>query len=364
MECEQTSWLSTKEYLRDFSKKVGQRRVPLSGNIALTHRCNLKCVHCYIGSQADIRERFHEELNTTQWKKIIDDVTDAGCLFFLITGGEPLLRKDFEEIYCFAKTNGLLVTVFTNGTLIDGKILDLFCDLPPRAVEITLYGASRQTYERITGIKGSYEKCIKAIRNLKERRINVKLKTMLMSLNRHEFYDIEKMAKEYGTKFRFDAALFPTLDGDKSPIGLRVSAEDAVEMELSDDSRLKEWKDFYERIGSLSQSDSLYRCGAGRTHFHVDPYGNLQPCLMVTDLKYNLVEDNFLKGWNEVMPRLRERKSKPGYPCNNCEKRTLCGFCPGFSNLENGTEEAYSQYLCEMGQLRYEKLNGIIRGNK
>ncbi len=364
MECEQTSWLTNEEYLKEFNKKVGRQRVPLSGNIDLTHSCNLRCVHCYIGDQAKVRHNLAKELDTSQWKSIIDEITAAGTLFFLITGGEPLVRKDFQEIYRHAKMNGLLVTVFTNGTLIDEQVLDLFSELPPRTVEITLYGAGSETYEKITGVQGSYRKCISAIEKLKERRINVKLKTMLMSLNRHEFFDMENMAKEYDSKFRFDPALFPTLAGDKSPIDLRLSAADAVEIELSDEVRLQDWKDFYERMGRLPSSDTLYRCGAGHTHFHIDPYGYLQPCMMVTTLKYNLVTGGFLTGWNEVMPRLRDRKTGSGYRCNTCEKRTLCGFCPGFANLENGSEEDYSEYLCEIGQLRYEKINEAIGENK
>jgi radical SAM protein with 4Fe4S-binding SPASM domain len=357
VECEETSWLDNEDFLKQFNKKVGRRRVPLSGNIDLTHRCNLGCVHCYIGEQSKVRANRGNELNTTQWQKIIDEITEAGTLFFLITGGEPLMRKDFAEIYRHAKMNGLLVTIFSNGTLIDGKILDLFSELPPRAIEISLYGASQQTYERITGVKGSFKKCLTALENLKERHINLRLKTMLMSLNRHEFSDIENMAKAYESKFRFDAALFPTLTGDKSPIDLRVSAEDAIGIELSDDGRLKDWQEFYEKMSNLSAANSLYRCGAGQTYYHIDPYGNLQPCMMVTNLKYNLLEGNFSTGWNEAMTRLRDRKPGPGYRCNTCEKRMLCGFCPGFSNLENGSETAYSEYLCKMGQLRYEKIN-------
>lgn len=364
MDCEHTSWLNNEDYLRAFNKKAGSQRVPLSGNIDLTHRCNLRCVHCYIGEQAQVRQNRDKELSTNQWQKIIDEITEAGTLFLLITGGEPLLRKDFGEIYRHAKMNGLLVTVFTNGTLIDDTILDLFSELPPRAVEITLYGASRQTYERITGIKGSYNKCIHAIENLKKRQIYVRLKTMLMTLNRHEFFDIENMAKDYESKFRFDPALFPTLTGDKSPMDLRVNVTDAVEIEFSDNGRLGEWKDFYERMGSLSAPDSLYSCGAGQTYFHIDPYGNLQPCMMVTNLKYDLVEGNFATGWAEAMTRLRDKKPGSDYRCHDCEKRALCGVCPGFFNLENGDEEIHSEYLCEIGQRRYEEIKEVNRGDK
>lgn len=343
------------EYLQAFNRKVVQRRVPLNGTIDLTYRCNLGCIHCYVGNQGGSQD----ELNTGQWLKLIDEITGAGCLYLLITGGEPLLRKDFKEIYRHARTNGLLVTVFTNGTLITETILEGFREFPPRVVEISLYGATRETYEKITRVSGSYDRCLNGISRLIEGQINVRLKTMLMKVNRHELAAMENMAGEYGVKFRFDAALFPGLEGDKTPVRLRVSAEEAVDKEFSDDNRRREWKDFFARMRELPISAALYQCGAGKTHFHIDPFGTLQPCLMVKDpnLKYNLMGGRFVTGWNEVVSRIMEKKAGVNYFCNQCQKRSLCGFCPGFFQLENGAEEVCSEYLCAMGHLRFAKIN-------
>jgi radical SAM protein with 4Fe4S-binding SPASM domain len=359
VECTETQplELTNEEFLRQFNKKAAQLRVPLSGNLALTHRCSVRCLHCYLGEEVSARENIHKELNTRQWKRIIDEITRAGCLYLLITGGEPLLRKDFKEIYSHAKTNGLVVTLFTNGMLINDDILEFFHRFPPRAVEITIYGATPVIHEKITGIKGSYEKTWAGINKLIQQKINVRLKTILMTLNRHEFFDMQNMAGELGVKFRFDAAVFPGLNGDKSPIKLRVPVEDAIEKEFSDENRRREWKDFFVRTRDLPSQDYLYQCGAGLTHFHIDPYGNLKPCLMIADLDYNLVNGDFPTGWNEVMPHLRERKPGNDYKCNQCQKRVLCGFCPAFFKLENDAEDICSQYLCVMGQQRFEKIN-------
>ena len=359
-----SSTRDNQEYLQEFNKKAAQHRIPVSGTIDLTYGCNLKCRHCYLGGKTSNRENQDKELGTAEWQTIIDEITDAGCLYLLITGGEPLSRKDFKPIYCQAKTRGLLITVFTNGTLITQDILELFTEFTPKAIEVTLYGAAAETYERITGVPGSYEKCLTGIRKLIDHRINVKLKTILMTLNREEFFAVENLAKEWGIKFRFDAAVFPGLKGDKTPIKLRVSAEEAVEKEFSDLHRAQEWKNFFARMQKLPVQDTLYPCGAGKTHFHIDPYGSLQPCLMVKDpdLEYNLIGGSFLTGWNEVVSRISDKKVGINLPCYRCEKKSLCGFCPGFFELENGTEEVYSRYLCTMGHLRFEKImkNGKI----
>jgi len=116
----------------------------------------------------------------------------------------------------------------------------------------------------------------------------------------------------------------------------------------------------------IPASDKLYRCGAGLTHFHIDPYGNLQPCIMISNLKCNITPTNsnkkgsFLTGWKEVIPRIREGKLGSGNPCRDCDKRSLCNFCPAFFKLENGAEEIHSEYLCTMGRLRFEKINEVL----
>ena len=239
MECTIQTWPSNEEYFMQFNKKAYDLRTPLTGTLDLTYRCNLNCIHCYLGDNAYVNK--HDEMSTKQICTVIDEITEAGCLYFLVTGGEPFLRRDFPEIYGYAKKQGLIITIFTNGTLVTNELIGLFRDLPPYAVEITLYGSTAKTYERITGVPGSFGKCLEGIQKLHDNRISVKLKTILMTLNNHEFFDIEQMAKDYGMKFRFDAAIFPRFDGDKSPLHLRVSPDDAVSKEFSDEKRARDW---------------------------------------------------------------------------------------------------------------------------
>jgi radical SAM protein with 4Fe4S-binding SPASM domain len=298
----------------------------------------------------------HPEMTTDQVRSILDEITEEGCLFLLITGGEPLFRKDFTEIYRHAKENGLLVIVFSNGTLITDQILDLLADLPPQKVEISLYGATADTYEKITNVKGSYERCLQGIQRLLDRRIKVGLKTILMTHNRHEFFEIENLAKELGVKFRFDPVITPRFDGDKRPSLLRVPPEEAIEKEFSNQDRRQEWHGFFERFRYLPESDLLYPCRAGQTYFHIDPYGNLQPCLMTKKYQYNLSQKPFREWWYEAVPAFREKKINIDHACRGCEKISICGYCPALFQLENGEEEIRSEYVCKLGYLRYQAL--------
>lgn len=356
MDATQTRQQRDNEYAFILGTKFNRLRVPLHGSLDLTQRCNLRCAHCYLGDKTGIPKNTTRELDTAQWLSIIDEFTEAGCLFLLLTGGEPLLRKDFAEIYSHTKTSGLVVTVFTNGTLITDRVLSLFEDLPPHGVEVSLYGATAATYEKISGIQGSYRQCMAGIEKLFEHDIKFGLKTVLMTHNRHELFAMKKMAKKYGVDFRFDAAIFPCFNGDRTPLALRVSPKEAIDMELSDGDMVRQWKDYLEKIKSYHISDTLYGCGAGMNSFHIDPHGNLQPCLMVTGLKYNLLNGSFLTGWRDAVPRIQERKASNDFECFKCDKIVLCDFCPAFFNLENGSPEILSDYLCAMGQHRFQAI--------
>jgi len=356
-ECIETGWPSNRDFLRKFNKKTTNLRVPISGSLDLTHKCNLRCIHCYLG---DRNKKAQQELTTSRMLSIIDEITEAGCLYLLITGGEPLLRADFSEIYRHSKKNGLIVTVFTNGTIITDSILELFVDFPPHVIEISLYGATASTYEKITGVEGSFGKCLSGIRRLLEHKIHLRLKTILMTLNSHEFFDMERMAKEFGVKFRFDAAIFPRMDGDKYPLNLRVSPEDAVEKELYDNKRRFHWGKYFEETKGQHFSDSLYCCGAGLTGFYIDPSGGLQPCLMTTGIRYDISKGSFADGWRDVLSHIRDKKAAKISECNRCEKKNVCGYCPAFFEMETGSEEVRSEYLCAIGSHR---LHIIKNGN-
>ena len=358
MDCLEPHWQTDAAYYRMFSHKLDERRVPFSGSLALTGSCNLKCIHCYLGSCYQTPDGTAGELKTDKWLAIIDEITQAGCLYLLLTGGEPLLRDDFAAIYTHAKLSGLITSVFTNGTRITPEIVDLFRDLPPGGLEISLYGMTETTYKRVTGIPGALEKCRQGIERLLAAGIDFSLKTILMTANQNEFHDIKAFARQCGVEFRFDAAIFPCLDGDPKPLACRVTPEKAIDLELEDPEMRTRWRNYLDRQGKVMPSDRLYNCGTGLTSFHVDPTGNLQPCVLVDNLTYSLLEGPFKKGWDEVIPRIREIRVDKTGECAQCEERLLCGLCPAFFKLENGSETIKSDYLCAMGHYRYNTLFG------
>jgi len=156
-----------KEWSLGLNQRVGTQRTPLHGMIEVTHRCPLKCTHCYNNLPMGDQEAQRYELTFEEHCRILDEITEAGCLWILFTGGEIFVRKDFPDIYTFAKQKGLLITLFTNGWFLTPTIADYLFQWPPFSIEITLYGRTKETYERITGIPDSYERCMRGCsRNL------------------------------------------------------------------------------------------------------------------------------------------------------------------------------------------------------
>jgi radical SAM protein with 4Fe4S-binding SPASM domain len=341
-------------YFQALRHKLIARRVPLCGSLELTRRCNLRCVHCYAGPLATPAR---PELSTAQVCGLLDQIVDAGCLSLLLTGGEPLLRPDFAAVYRQAKLKGLLVTLFTNATRGDDALLALFADLPPQKVEISLYGATAATYERVTQVPGSFAQFQRGCEALLAQGVRVALKTVLMTVNADELPAMEALAAGYGVSFKVDPALFARFDGDRSVLALRVPASRAIELEFAAEERVKNWIDYHERAGVPARSDRLYNCGAGITAFHVDAFGRLQPCLMVADGGYDLTTGSFAEGWRLAVPAVVDRKVRAGSRCNGCAYRGVCGSCPAFAKLESGDEHGACDYLCALGQERLTRIH-------
>ena len=359
------SEVSIHDYVGRLRFNKAKERVPLAGTLELTFRCNNRCVHCYSNKDASDRREKEKELAYSQVCTILDTVAEAGCLFLLFTGGEPFIREDFPEIYTYAKKRGFLITLFTNGTLIDPEMADFLEEWPPRSIEITLYGASEDIYERVTRVRGSYAKCIRGIELLVERNLPLKLKAVILTLNRHQLDEMRAFAENLGLEFRFDPLLNQRIDGRGNPAKLRLSPRQVVQLDLDDEKRSIELVELYEKFGKTDgNSEFLFRCGAGINSFHIDPYGLLHICGMVRHPGYDLINGSFRDGWHRFLPKVRAQKRKKDDPCADCNLHVLCGQCPGWSQLEHGDSEKPVEYLCQVGHLKAELVRRVNEKKK
>jgi radical SAM protein with 4Fe4S-binding SPASM domain len=342
----------------DFSEwlhqKVGNRHIPVFGSLEVTMRCNLRCRHCYIPGQ---ERAAHEQndLSLVEIKHLLDEVTDAGCLWMLLTGGEPLLRPDFRDIYSYARQKGLILTLFTNGTLITPEIADFLAQWRPFNIEISLYGASQETYERVTGIPGSYARCRQGIDLLLERKLPLGLKSVVMTLNQAELAEMQTLAESLGVTYRFDPVINPGLDGSARPTRLRLLPQEIVAIEQADPNRSLAWPEsFRGKLGYKIPDRKLYLCGAGKNSFHIDASGKMSMCISSRNPAYDLRAGSFKEGWEDFLPRVTARQYSEQFLCAGCELRMACAQCPAVAELETQDAEQRVEFLCHLTKLRYQ----------
>ncbi len=221
---------------------------------------------------------------------------------------EAELAAAISKIIAY-ETGGFAGYRFTNGTLVNRAILDLFAELPPHAVEISLYGATAPTHEDITGLKGSFNRSLRATEQLIERGIRLRLKSVLMRPNLKEFPRIHALAEEtYGVDFRMDASIVPRLSGDRDPLELRVPASVAVEQELANPDACRRWAKTMRAGKNLPPSPKLYSCGVGVIGLHIDAEARLLPCLITTDVAIDLTTRSFADAWSEVVEAMASNR--------------------------------------------------------
>lgn len=344
--------LSLTEWGEALFAPLDGKRYPIGGTLEITDRCNIACVHCYINQAAADREVKSRELSTVQITGLMDQLADAGCLFLLLTGGEVLIRPDFLDIFHHARRRGMLVSIFTNGTLLSERIADDLAQWTPRSIEITLYGATQQTYESVTRIPGSYARCMQGIYLLLERGLPLLLKSVLLKNNLHELDAMQNLAQQLGVNFRYDGTLWPRLDGGEQPYDYRLSLREMLNLDVQDPQRLAEWeKTAVQFSGQPIRAENVYSCGAGLRSFHIDSSGKLSICTMARRPSYDLLSIVFQEAW-EKLGELRKAKRQLNTVCRTCTIGGLCNQCPGWSQAVHDDDETPVDYICNLAHLR------------
>lgn len=353
--------IETQSYA-DFSRvvhdQVNPLRIPVNGTIEITNRCPLECAHCYNNLPMSDGAARKRELSTADHKRILDELFDLGCLWLLYTGGEIFARADFLEIYKYARDKGFLITLFTNATLVTERVADFLAENPPFDIEVTLYGRTKATYESLTGIPGSFEKCLRGIHLLLERNLPLKLKTVALTINKHEIAAMKAFAQELGVEFKFDPMINPRIDCSSSPLAVRLTPADIVSLDLDDSERVAEWRrlaiDCAPVLPEEAEARLLYECGGGVNSFAIDPYGDLSICVLSHFDRYNVARGTVREGWEQFLLKVRTRRVSRVTKCTRCALKSLCGSCAANAELETGDPEAPVDFLCKTAHLRAE----------
>lgn len=335
--------------------------VPLSGTFELTARCNLDCRMCYIHKRANDAVAKKGELTTEQWLNFAADAQKRGMLLLLLTGGEPFLRPDFKEIYTGCRKLGLLISINSNGTFITDEMVDFLRKDPPLRVNITLYGASHDTYAALCGDPNACDRAYHAVLALQQAGIRVKLNYSATPQNIQDAEKVYEFAKERGLLIQTATYMFP-------PVRACENSDCTIERLTPEQAAVARWvydqyrfapEELEKRVKNLLAGQAVedsdnecqelpterIRCRAGSTTFWMTYNGQMRPCGMMTVPSIDVMQHGFDTAW-EWIRKEREMIMLPA-KCTACHWKNICEFCPATCYAENNVYEQAPEYICE-----------------
>ncbi len=357
-------------------EKIRDKGLLSQVSMELTERCNNNCIHCYINLPANDEEAKKNEITFEEIKAIADEAANMGCLSWHLTGGEPLLREDFADIYLYLKKKGMGVTLFTNAALINAKITKLFKRYPSQNIEVTIYGLSQKTYETVTRNPGSFDAFKQGINLLKDNHIPFTLKTAALPQN---FDEIRKMrdftrsltGEHLGVTLELNLGSRFNHASKRDHIKrLRLSPDKVIQVLKQDEKRYrKDMERFCQKFLGAPMDDHLFSCGAGIGGCHIDAYNNFQLCMLLRcpDCVYSLRQGSFKEAWEKFVPKVREIRAsneKCQEKCQKCFLKSFCEQCPAWSWMEHGTLDEPVEYLCEIAHTEAVWLGLLKEGEK
>ena len=347
-------------------QKAGRERIPLSGTFELSPICNFSCRMCYVRkTKKEVEMHDRKIMTLDQWIWLGEKARDEGMLYLLLTGGEPLLWPDFWKLYDALYEMGLLLAVNTNGSLINEEVIQRWKEKPPYKVNITLYGASDDTYEKLCHAKQVYSKVKSAILKMKEAGLNIKLNCSLTPYNASDLEEMVNFAKKHKIQLTVSTYMYPPVRRDAKMTGQndRFSPEEAAWYHMQR-YRYQNGEEAYNKFlqniqkgvisppgldeECLDSRDGKVRCRAGSATFWVTWDGYMTPCGMMPEPKVDLDGISFKEAWNKVVAL--SEKLHTSRICEECSNQQMCHSCAAMAYAENGDTSVVPAYVCEMIQ--------------
>ena len=347
--------------------KASRNGMPLSGTFELTPCCNMACKMCYVRKTKEEQEKIAPLRTAKEWLELGKTAREQGMLYLLLTGGEPFLRPDFQEILSGLHRMGLLISINSNGTLIDEETVEWLKETPPVRINITLYGASDETYARLCGNPKGFTQTARAIRLLKEAGIQVKINCSVTPYNVDDLEGIYAFAREEGLLVQATSYMFPPLRRDTSMVGQndRFSPQEAayqsaciLALDLGEDEFLRRVsrdeslafpQEIEDDCPEIDGEGDGIRCRAGKCSFWITWDGRMLPCGMFPEGNaQNVFQIGFEKAWKQV----HEEALAIRLPakCSGCTLRDQCKACAAMVMTESGNFHTVPEYRCKMAK--------------
>ncbi len=354
---------------RNLCRKCAALNLPVSGIFELTPRCNLSCKMCYIRMTPEEMAPIGKEKTAKEWISLGKEARDAGMVFLLITGGEPTLRPDFPEIYRALAQMGLSISINTNGTLITDEIKEVFKELPPAQINLTLYGVSPEDYADFCSNGNAFYAVKDALDWFEKENILVHLNATFTPSNYTKWTKLEDFAKDRNLELRATCYCFPPTrrnDCDDCNGFARLTPEAAgsvmaeeILYRMGPDAILRRSENISSPLQKSCDLDNgePMQCLAGRAQFWIAWEGSMTPCGMLSTPRTAPFEYGFESAWKQLCKSVSDIRLCA--ECNNCEHRDVCMNCAAVTYAETGRFEGKPEYMCEMIKSYRNTINAI-----
>lgn len=354
-------------YLHNKGRKLG---LPIGGNFELTARCNFNCPMCYVHMTEEQVRAAGQELTAQQWLDIARSAKEKGMVFALLTGGEPLVRKDFFEIYDGMREMGLMISINSNGSMLKGEILERFLKNPPVRFNISLYGGSNETYQNMCG-RPAYDQVKDNIRRLRQAGVDVSLNLSITPYNRQDLDKIYADALELGVNVKASSYMYPPvrINGEQYGCGNRLGVEESADCAVYWDTLRFSEEEFAARAENMAAMAGIepegcpvetgegVRCRAGRSSFWMTWDGKMTPCGMLTTPVAYPLEVGFDTAWEQI--RAATDAIQTPVKCVGCGYRDICGACAAVYQTETGRFDGVPEYVCQRAKAIVEKTRRV-----
>lgn len=344
--------------------KAAKMHIPLTAAFELLPICNLNCRMCYVRKSKSEVDRMGGLLDGKQWLEYIRETADLGLLYPLFTGGEPFLHPDFREILTGIQKIGLQVSINSNATLITRETAEWLGKHAPARINITLYGASEQTYQNLCGDGDAFRRVRNAVQWLKENGVRVKFNASITPQNVHDLEKLIAYAKEVESPIQVATYMFPPIRRDAMMVGTneRLSPEEAALARvkanyLQNDPnwfliQAERFRSFVpvteELLAKNNKAPMKMRCRAGNSSLWIDWQGNLVNCGMYGSVKIPLKGRSLSSAWDELVEKTSAIQYVPA--CAGCPNVRLCHPCIAMVSNECGDVNGRPEYLCRMNE--------------
>lgn len=318
-------YAAVKKFLNFKSREKG---VPISGSFELTPLCNLDCKMCYVHMNKD-QLSGTSLLSVDQWKDIMRQAIAGGMMYARLTGGECLTYPGFKELYLFLREKGIEISILTNGLLLNEEMISFLKEHRPADIQITLYGASEEAYEAVTGVR-AFHAVAENIRRVVDAEIALNI-AVTPSEYMKDGTEIIRYLHSEGLNFAVNAGLMtPRKETGRDLAGVDLASY--IEMlKLQRSLKGKETDNVIDPEslpdpGSAKiESAKGVRCGAGRSNFSIDWKGQMRPCNNFPCEPVSVFELGFAEAWKIT------HHTATNYPlpqeCEGCSYKPVCKHC-------------------------------------